>query len=337
MRRQLAATLTLIALALLVAGCDVQARKEIAAEKHSTQQGPPGPQRVAAACTTRGHRPQIGLIPINLEALFFNQIDTGAQTIATRAGADLHVVNGNNSSQTQSNTIDNMVASKYDAIIVDAVDTEGVKPAVRRARAAGVPVVAVDAIVGDPAVSTQVGIQNSAGGTELGQALLRLSGGKGDVGIVGALNSTIQLERQKGFTDSVKAGGMSVAGVVDGRNIQEDAQTSAENLLTAHPNMPYAYATGEPALIGLIAAVKSQNRTRNVKVVGWDLSDQAAGGLRAGWVRAVLQQPTFEFGYQAMNAAVDLACHRSAPKNIPVHGVVLTPDNLTKYLYYLEK
>jgi ribose transport system substrate-binding protein len=329
--------LAALCLVMPVVGCDVQARKEIAAERNAQEKGPPPPERIAQACTVQGRAPKIGIVPINLQALFFNQINTGARMVAGKAGADVQVVNGNDDSTTQANAIDDLVANRYDAIIVDAVDTEGIKPAIRRANAAGVKVVAVDATVDDPAVSTQVGTANAEGGKLLAEHLHKISGGKGEIGVVSALNSTVQLERQKGFTGTATAAGMKIKTVVDGRNVQENAQTAAENLLTGNPDLPYAYATGEPALIGLAAAVNSQRRTEDVKVVGWDLSTQAADGLRAGWIAGVVQQNTFRFGYESMNAAIDLACGRTPAKDVPVPTQIVTPENVRDYLYYLEK
>ncbi len=71
--------------------------------------------------------------------------------------------------------------------------------------------------------------------------------------------------------------------------------------------------------------------------MGWDLSDQAAGALKAGWLKGVVQQNTFEFGYQAMNAAIDLGCGRQAPANVPVPTQIVTPQNVNNYTYYLQK
>lgn len=335
MRRTVTAAAAAVLL-LTTVGCDVQARREIEAEKKATEQGPPPPARVAQACTVQGRAPKIGIVPINLQALFFNQINTGAQTVARKAGAQVQIVNGNDDSTTQANAIDDMVAGRYDAIIVDAVDTEGIKPAVRRAEAAGIPVVAVDATVDDPAVATQVGTANAEGGRQLGETLVKSSGGKGEIGVVGALNSTIQNERQKGFTDAVTAGGMKIKTVVDGRNIQENAQTAAENLLTGNPGLPYAYATGErpdrPGGRGGRAAAHRRPEGRRLGPV-------PAGGGRAagGWITGVVQQNTFRFGYEAMNAAIDLACKRTAPKDVPVPTQIVTPANVKDYLYYLEK
>jgi ribose transport system substrate-binding protein len=278
----------------------------------------------------------IGLVTINLQALFFNQINQAAQAMADDQGVKLQIISGNDDSVTQANAIDTLVANGVDAIIVDAIDTEGIKPSVQAADAAGIPVVAVDAIVDDPTIDAQVGTANADGGKQIGQALLDQSGGKGEVGIVGALNSTIQLERQKGFEDAVTAGGMTVGTVVDGKNVQETAQSAAENLLTGNPDLPYVYATGEPALIGVAAAVRSQGAQDRIKVVGWDLSQPAVDGLRDGWITGVVQQQTFEFGYHSMAAAIDLACGNPVQKDQPVPTEIVTPDNVDDYTFYLE-
>ena len=89
-------------------------------------------------------------------------------------------------------------------------------------------------------------------------------GGKANLGIVGALNSTIQNVRQKGFEDVVKtASGVTMAGVVDGRNTQDNALAAAENLITANPDLSAIYATGEPALLPCSSACQGPGRPRS--------------------------------------------------------------------------
>ena len=266
-----------VAVALSMTACDSAPTSDPDRRFRFRSSSIPEPARVAESCEGNNGTLKVGLVTINLQALFFNQINTGAQKIADEAGVDLQIISGNDDSVTQANAFDNLIASGVDAIIVAAIDTDGIKPSIVKADAAGIPVVAVDAIVDDPAVSTQVGTANAEGGAQIGETLSELADGTGTVGIVGALNSTIQLERQKGFTDTVTAAGMTVGTVVDGRNIQENAQTAAENLLTGSPDMKYVYATGEPALIGLVAAVNSQSAQDRIQGVGWDLSDQAVG------------------------------------------------------------
>jgi ribose transport system substrate-binding protein len=101
--------------------------------------------------------------------------------------------------------------------------------------------------------------------------------------------------------------------------------------------LKYVYATGEPALIGLVAGVKNQKAEDRISVVGWDLSDAAVDGLEAGYVKGVVQQNTFQFGYDAMTAAVELSCGKEVEKDIPVPTQIVTPDNVADYKYYLNK
>ncbi|MCO7219104.1 substrate-binding domain-containing protein [Klenkia sp. PcliD-1-E] len=322
---------------LALTACDSGSAADSAAPSSQSASSLPASSVQPTGCEQAAADPfKIGLVTINLQALFFNQINSAAQAMADQYGVDLQIISGNDDSVTQANAIDTLVAGGVDAIIVDAIDTEGIKPSVQAADAAGIPVVAVDAVVDDPSVDAQVGTANSEGGAQIGQALLEQSGGEGEVGIVGALNSTIQLERQQGFTDAVTAGGMTVGTVVDGKNVQETAQSAAENLLTGNPDLRYVYATGEPALIGVAAAVRGQGAQDRVDVVGWDLSDPAVQGLRDGWITGVVQQQTFEFGYHAMASAIDLACGNPVERDQPVPTEIVTPDNVDDYTFYLE-
>ena len=70
-----------------------------------------------------------------------------------------------------------------------------------------------------------------------------------------------------------------MAGVVDGRNVQDSALSAAENLITANPDLTAIYATGEPALLGAVAAIESQGKQGQVKIVGWDLTASAIKGI----------------------------------------------------------
>jgi ribose transport system substrate-binding protein len=299
----------------------------------------PAPTDVPTACTPDGGgKLLVGLVDINEQTAFFTQLNTGAQDVADKAGATLQIVSGDNDSATQVSGIENLITLGADAIIVDPVDATALKPAIQAASAAGIPVVTVDGSVADePTVSTYVGTENVDGGKQLGEALVKIADGTGEVGIVGALNSAIQIQRQDGFEDAITAGGMTVGTVVDGHNVNEDAQTAAENLLTGSPDLKYIYATGEPALNGAIAAVKSQGAQDRVTVVGWDLSAAAVEGLNDGYVKAVIQQDTFGFGYEAAKAAINLACDGAAvPPTVDVPINIVTPDNLADYSYYLE-
>jgi ribose transport system substrate-binding protein len=288
---------------------------------------------VGTACAQ--DKPTFALVQINQQALFFNQMNEGAQKAADAAGVELVIFNANDDPAAQNDAIENYVQQAVDGIIVVAIDVNGVMPAVQAADAAGIPVVAVDAILPEGPQKAQIGVDNEAAGKMMGEFFLKqveASGSPVKLGIVGALNSFIQNIRQKGFEDTV-AGNANVtsAGVVDGRNIQDNALSAAENLMTGNPDMTAIYATGEPALLGAIAAVESQGRQADVKIYGWDLTAQAIKGIDEGFVVGIIQQDPAGMGAAAVDALKTLHDGGTVEKNIGVPVTLVTKDNVDPY------
>jgi len=157
------------------------------------------------------------------------------------------------------------------------------------------------------------------------------------VGIVGALNSFIQNQRRDGFVQTLEsADGVEILPAVDGQNVQETALTAAENLVTANPGIDLIYATGEPALIGVIAAVEAQGLTESVKVIGWDLTSQAVRGIDEGFVQAVVQQDPYQEGYEAVRASIALANGEEIEPQILIPIAIVTTDNVDEYRKLFE-
>lgn len=292
---------------------------------------------VSQPTTSRAQTPPtIGLVTINLQALFFNQVNRGAQDAATKNGVKLAIVNGNNDPAAQVSAVEDFVQQHVSAIIVLAIDVKGIVPALRDAAKAKIPVIAVDALVEDPSVSTFIGTDNPGAGEQIGRFLVSYvkahMGGRATVGIVGALNSFIQNQRRDGFLRALKTDpAIRVVATVDGQNVQERALSAAENLVTGNPTMNVIYATGEPALIGSIAAVQSQNATQRIKIVGWDLAPQVIKAIDDGYVVGVVQQGPEEEGRQAVLAALKIMKGQTVPKKIFVPVTIVTKANVDKF------
>jgi ribose transport system substrate-binding protein len=282
-------------------------------------------------------KPTFALIQINQQALFFTQMNEGAQKAADAAGANLVIFNANNDPAAQNNAIENFIEQKVNGLIVVAIDTNGIMPAVKAADAAGIPVVAVDAVLpADGPQKAQIGVDNEGAGKMIGEHFLKVvkadMGGKSKLGIVGALNSTIQNIRQKGFEDVVKTdSNIAMAGVVDGRNVQDSALSAAENLITANPDLTAIYATGEPALLGAVAAIESQGKQGQVKLVGWDLTASAIKGIDGGYVVGVVQQDPAGMGAAAVDALVKIHGGGTVDKSISVPITIVTKENIEPY------
>lgn len=289
-----------------------------------------------ASSGTQAQEPTIGLVQINQQALFFTQMNEGAQKKADELGVNLVIFNANNDPAAQNNAIETYIAQKVDGLVVVAIDVNGIMPAVEAAAEANIPVVAVDAILPQGPQVAQVGVDNEAAGRMIGEHFLQYvgaeMGGTAKLGIVGALNSYIQNIRQKGFEEVVaNADGITMADVVDGRNVQDSAMSASENLMTANPDLSAIYATGEPALLGAVAAVESQGRQDNVRIVGWDLTASAIKGIDDGYVVGVVQQDPAGMGAAAVEAALRASKGEKVDKQIDVPVTIVTKENVEPY------
>lgn len=288
-----------------------------------------------ALCTLPALAETVALVQINQQALFFNEINRGAEQAASDAGVELVIFNANNDPAAQNNAVETYIQQGVDALIVVAIDTNGIMPAVQQAADAGIPVIAVDAVLPEGPQAAQVGVNNYGAGELIGKTALQYvdasMGGKAKLGIVGALNSTIQNIRQKGFEDTLQGSNIEVVGIVDGRNVQDNAMSAAENLFTANPDMDSVYATGEPALIGAVAAVQAQGLEKQIKVFGWDLTSHSIEGIDQGFVVAVVQQSPFGMGQAAVEAALAAASGKAVEKVVDVPVTIVTQDNVDQF------
>jgi ribose transport system substrate-binding protein len=277
------------------------------------------------------------LVTINQQALFFNQINEGAQKAADAAGAKLVIFNANNVPSAQNDAMENYITQKVDGIILVAIDVNGVKPAITAAKSAGIPVIAIDAQIPDGDNVAFVGVDNTKAGEDIGKFYADYvkanMAGTAKIGVIGALNSFIQNQRLDGFKKAVADSGQKITflDTVDGQNVQDVALTAAENLMTANPDMTTLYATGEPALVGAVSAVTSQGRTGDVKVFGWDLTKQAVEGIDAGWVTAVVQQDPAGEGKAAVEALVKLKKGEKIEPIINVPVTIVTKENVDQF------
>ncbi len=274
------------------------------------------------------------LVQINQQALFFNQINEGAQAAADAAGAKLTIFNANNDPQAQNSAIETFIQEKVAGIAVVAIDVNGIMPAIQQAADAGIPVVAIDAVLPEDGPQlAQIGVDNAKTAEDFAAFVLAQSAGaEVKLGNVAALNSFIQNIRKDAFVAGLTADPkVTVIGEVDGQNVQDIALGAAENLLTANPEMNAIYATGEPAMVAAVAATESQGRTGDVKVYGWDLTSGVIAGIDAGFVGGVVQQDPAGMGKAAIESLVKITAGEPVEKVVSVPATIVTKENVDQF------
>lgn len=308
--------------ALFLSACST-GNEEPAKDKPSND----GAQNSSAAAGGGDADCTIGMTQINQTAVFFTQMNEGAQEAADEAGCELVIANANNDSARQSNDIENFVTQGVDALIVVAIDVNGVMPAVQAAQADGIPVVAIDAEL--EGVETFVGVDNLGAGKEAGQWMVDNGLVEGrSYGVVDAKNSFIQNQREESFRGVIDGNGAEYTQSVNGENVQETAATAAQDLVTAQPDLGFIYTTGEPATVGATAALAGN---ANTKIIGWDLTKEVIGGIDSGVVEAVIQQDPRQEGVEAVNELKAILGGAEPKGFIDVPITIVTSENVDEF------
>ncbi|WP_088290754.1 substrate-binding domain-containing protein [Kineosporia sp. A_224] len=306
--------------ALALTGCSTG--NSTASTSSTTAAGSASSSAAAAPCT-------IGMSQINQTAVFFTQMNEGATAAAKEVGCELTIANANNDSAKQNSDIESFVTQNLTAIVVVAIDVNGVLPAVKAARAKGIKVVAIDAKLEDGSVETFVGVDNSKAGEQIGQWMVDKGLAKDKTyGVVDAKNSFIQNQREDAFRKVMDAAGAKYTQSVSGDNVQEKAAAAAQNLVTAQKDLDVVYTTGEPATVGAAAALKPTGKT---KIVGWDLTKEVIAAVDSGLVTAVVQQDPKKEGEEAVKE-LKAILGGAAPKGfIDVPITIVTKENVEPY------
>lgn len=277
----------------------------------------------------------IGFTTITLDDRFFVRLNEGAEKAAKEEGVEIILQNPNGDPTKQANQIENFVQQGVDAIIVDPIDPNAVVPSLERARDADIPVVAVDEVLeGDDLIDASAGHDNREVGRKLGEALvaqIEADDSEARVGIIQTFDAPIENTRVEGFREAVEDNpNIEVVGRVDAQFDLERANVGAENLITSDPDLNWFYTTGGNNGIGALSAIRSQGKDDDIRMVGWDLSEQLIAAIKDGIYIEAAEQDADAMGSAAVDAAVKLARGEDVPRLNTVPVTYVTKENVDK-------
>ena len=223
---------------------------------------------------------------------------------------------------TESNLIDTAITNKAVAIILDPANASGSVGAVKKAIAAGIPVVLVNAEINQEGLAKAQLVSNNAQGAALGaQQWVKSVGQKGNyVELLGAPSDNNAATRSNGYEtvlgqyDDLKKAGAQVANWD-----RTQGHDKMQNLLQAHPDIIGVISGNDEMALGAIAALKEAGKLSAVKVGGFDGLPGRRGrhqGGRAAIYRAAagreLRRPGGRRGRQLHQDRQDRRHHREA-------------------------
>ena len=283
-------------------------------------------------------KPRIALVLKTLNNPFFIDMQRGAQEAATRLQVDLVVQAAERETDVdkQMQIVENLIQTKVAALCITPSGSREIVPAIVKANAAGIPVVAVDTRVDEAAaaeagakVATFVGSDNYQGGRLAGEHLVKLTGGKARVAVLeGIPGHETGDSRLRGFKDAIKGAPDIVIVASQPANWERDLGFNVfQNMLQAHPDLDAVFACNDMMALGAIEAIAAAGRVGKIRVLGFDAVDDARRAIVAGaMVASVAQFPT-EMGRGAVESAVKLLRGEAVPPDQGVRIELVTKEN----------
>lgn len=279
--------------------------------------------------------PVIGLAVANLDADFFNQIKQAVEASGNQRGVKVLTVNAKGDAELQARQVNELLTKKINALIYIPAGATAADAPVRAARAAGVPVVAVDRTVAAVPPDSFIATDSVAAARALGEYVIAATGGKGAVAIVqGQLGTTPQIDRDRGFGEALaKAPGLKVVareGSLGWR--QDEGRAIMQGMLKANPSINVVFGQADALAIGAAQAVKTAQLNRKVIVVGFDGDVRALKAVKSGVLQATMTQQTQLMGRMSFDSAVKLAAGGKVPAVQLLPAALTTRDNVDRYI-----
>lgn len=260
---------------------------------------------------------KIGLSISTLNNPFFVALKDGAEEEAKQLDATLTVADAQNDAAKQVSDVEDMIQKGMDLILINPTDSEAVGAAVQSANEAGIPVITVDRNAESGEVVAHVASDNVAGGKLAGEYMVELVGAGGKVveleGIPGA---SATRDRGQGFNEAID-GKLEVVAKQSANFDRAQGLTVMENILQDNKDIVAVFAHNDEMALGAVQALNSAGLS-DVKVIGFDATDDAVKAVEDGTMAATVAQKPTEIGKFGVEAAVNYLKGETVEENIPV-------------------
>jgi ribose transport system substrate-binding protein len=267
---------------------------------------------------------------------FFVQIVHGAQAAAKKINPSVKfsAESSNYDVNNQTNQMDNFISSGVNLILLNAADSKGIAPAVLRAKATGITVVAVD-VAAEGGVDATVTSNNKQAGELDGKYVADRLKGKGQVVIVNGPPVSAVTDRVAGFLEVIKK-------YPDIKIVSQDQNAGGSrdgglrvmtDLLTAFPKIDAVFAINDPTAIGCDLAAKQAGR-KNLFIVGVDGAPDVVYFLKDpdSLIAATAAQDPYTMAGKAVEIGYNIINGKKLEQKLTLIAVdLITKENVDQY------
>ncbi|HDR9006441.1 sugar ABC transporter substrate-binding protein [Burkholderia vietnamiensis] len=286
------------------------------------------------------HAEKIGVTMASFDDTFLTILRNSISDAAKKDGATVQIEDGGNDVGKQLSQVQNMIAQKVDAIVVNAVDTDATPKITKMVTAAKIPLVYVNRKPVDfdklPAGVAVVASDEKQSGTLQARQVCKLLGGKGDILVLmGELSNESARARTKDIEDVIatkECAGMKIVDKREGKWSRTQGQDITMNWLSSGAKFDAIVSNNDEMAIGAINALKAARKlTPKTVVAGIDATPDGLAAMKSGDLKVSVYQNAAGQGAQAVAAALKLAKKQPVERFVNVPFELVTPENMSQY------
>ena len=277
--------------------------------------------------------PIVGLVTKTEVNPFFVKMRQAAEAESKAKGAKLIAragkFDGDNEGQVAA--IEALISAGVKGIIVTPNNSTGPLAAIKKARDAGILVIALDTAT-DPAdaVDATFATDNFQAGVQQGAYARKALGDKAPklAMLDGTPGGTVDTFRHNGYLKGfgLAEGDPAILGKQITNGAQDKGQTGMENLLSAHPDINAVYTINEPAAEGGYAAIKAAGKADKIVLTAIDGGCLGVKYVQGGRIAATVMQFPQKMAALGVDAIVEYAKSGKKPSGFVNTGAFTITD-----------
>lgn len=250
-------------------------------------------------------------------------------SMAKELGAEVNVQNANGEIEEQKKQIDYFIEKGMDVIVIICIDSAGLREHVKKAKDAGIKVIAYDRLITDADVDLYLSFDNEMVGRMMGEALVEKGLSGGNVLMLGgsALDNNVSLV-EDGFCQVMEENDVTI---LDSMHADGWKAELAANYIYDHMDIVAqadAIMCGNDDLASKVVHVLKEKRMAgDILVVGQDADLEACQRIVEGTQVMTVYKPVEKLAQKAAECAVQLA------KGEAVEDAVLISDGTYQVPY----
>lgn len=276
----------------------------------------------------------IGVSMLNMSNEFVAAVAEGIEAKAGELGVKVIINDGQKDPNKQIQQVETFIAQKVDAIIFNPVEAEASSPAVDKAKAAGIPVINVNAVtVSEP--DAFVGSRDQESAQIAIDFLAEKLGGKGNIVMMhGHLGQSAELQRTEGAMEALKAyPELQLIAEQTAEWNRDKALSLMQNWLQAHQGqINGVFAQNDEMGLGALKALEDAGVKDEIVLVSVDAIADALQAVKDGRQDATVFQNAEAQGGGAVETAVKIVKGEAFEKEVYVPFELVTQENVDQYL-----